>query len=147
MSEDRVEGGDALSRWLAGPGLAALDGIAGNALDVIGVIDRTLTVRYLNWTAPGLTREGVIGTSVLDLAPPDYRERARDAYERVLATGIGTRLEMLFRSHDNVLFWDVRIAPIRSGEQVIGLIAVSSDVTEQRRADADRDRFFELSLD
>jgi PAS domain S-box-containing protein len=147
MSEDRVEGGDALSRWLAGPGLAALDGIVGGALDVIGVIDPTLTVRYLNWTAPGLTREGVVGTNVLDLAPPDYRERARDAYEQVLATGVGTRLEMLFRSQDNVLFWDVRIAPIRSGDQIIGLIAISSDVTEQRRADADRDRFFSLSLD
>ena len=103
MFEDRVEGGDALSRWLAGAGLAALDGIAGSALDVIGVIDRTLTVRYLNWTAPGLTREGVIGTSVLDLAPPDFREKARETYEEVLATGIGTRLEMLFRKDENVV--------------------------------------------
>ncbi len=147
MTEDGVGGGDALSRWLAGAGLAALDGIAGSALDVIGVIDRTLTVRYLNWTAPGLTREGVIGTSVLDLSPPDFREKARETYEEVLATGIGTRLEMLFRNDENVLFWDVRVAPIRTGDQIIGLIAISSDVTEQRRAHADRDRFFSLSLD
>ena len=147
MSEDRVEGGDALSRWLSGAGLAALDGITGSALDVIGVIDRTLTVRYLNWTAPGLTREGVIGTSVLDLAPPDFREKAREAYEEVLATGIAKRLEMLFRNDENVLFWDVRVAPIRSGDQIIGLIAISSDVTEQRRVHADRDRFFSLSRD
>ena len=147
MSEDRVEGGDALAHWLAGPGLATLDGITGSALDVIGVIDATLTVRYVNWTAPGLTREGIIGSSVLDLAPPDDRERARQAYEQVLATGVGTRFEMLFRTHDNVLFWDVRVAPIRNGDRVIGLVAISSDVTEQRRAHADRDRFFSLSLD
>jgi PAS domain S-box-containing protein len=147
MSEARVEGGDALSRWLAGPGLAALDGITGNALDVVGVIDRALTVRYLNWAAPGLTREGVIGTSVLDLAPANFQDKARATYEQVLATGVGTRMEMLFRNDDNVLFWDVRIAPIRSGDQIIGLIAISSDVTEQRRAQADRDRFFSLSLD
>jgi len=147
MSEDRVEGGDALAHWLAGPGLAALDGITGSALDVVGVIDPTLTVRYVNWTAPGLTREGLIGSSVLDLAPPDYREKAREVYEEVLATGVGTRIEMLFRSHDNVLFWDVRVAPIRSGQRVIGLVTISSDVTEQRRVHADRDRFFSLSLD
>jgi len=147
MSEDRVEGGDALAHWLAGPGLAALDGITGSALDVVGVIDPSLTVRYVNWTAPGLTREGVIGSSVLDLAPPDYREKAREAYEEVLATGVGTRIEMLIRAHDNVLFWDVRVAPIRNGDRVIGLVAISSDVTEQRRAHADRDRFFSLSLD
>jgi len=147
MLEDAVEGGDALSRWLGGPGLAALDGITGSAIDVIGVIDPTLTVRYLNWVAPGLTREGVIGSNVLDLSPPDFREKARETYEKVLATGVGTRLEMLFRTEDNVLFWDVRVAPIRSGDRIIGLIAVSSDVTEQRRAHADRDRFFSLSLD
>ena len=111
MSEDRVEGGDALAHWLAGPGLAALDGITGSALDVVGVIDPTLTVRYVNWTAPGLTREGLIGSSVLDLAPPDYREKAREVYEEVLATGVGTRIEMLIRTQDNVLFWDVRVAP------------------------------------
>ena len=147
MSEDRVFGGDALGHWLAGPGLAALDGITGSALDVVGVIDATLTVRYVNWTTPSLTREGIIGSSVLDLAPPDYREKAREAYEQVLATGVGTRIEMLFRSHDNVLFWDVRVAPIRSDNRVIGLVTISSDVTEQRRAHADRDRFFSLSLD
>jgi PAS domain S-box-containing protein len=147
MSEDRVEGGDALAHWLAGPGLAALDGITGSALDVVGVIDPTLTVRYVNWTAPGLTREGIIGSSVLDLAPPDYREKAREAYESVLATGVGTRIEMLIRTQDNILFWDVRVAPIRNGDRVIGLVAISSDVTEQRRAHADRDRFFSLSLD
>src|SRR6478735_5277337 len=147
MSEDRVEGGDELAHWLSGPGLAALDGIIGSALDVVGVLDPTLTVRYVNWTAPGLTREGIVGSSVLDLAPPDSREKAREAYEQVLATGVGTRIEMLFRNQDNVLFWDVRVAPIRSGDRVIGLVAISSDVTEQRRAHADRDRFFALSLD
>ena len=41
----------------------------------------------------------------------------------------------------------MRVAPIRSGDRVIGLVAISSDVTEQRRAHADRDRFFSLSLD
>jgi hypothetical protein len=41
--------GDTLSRWLAGDGRATLDGIAGEALDVIGVIDRSLTIRYVNW--------------------------------------------------------------------------------------------------
>ena len=142
-----MEGGDELAHWLAGPGLAALDGIIGSALDVVGVLDPTLTVRYVNWTAPGLTREGIVGSSVLDLAPPDSREKAREAYEQVLATGVGTRIEMLFRNQDNVLFWDVRVAPIRSGDRVIGLVAISSDVTEQRRAHADRDRFFALSLD
>ncbi|HKO48593.1 MAG TPA: PAS domain-containing protein [Polyangiaceae bacterium] len=147
MSEYRAEDGDPLARWLAGPGLSALDALTGGALDVIGVMDRDLTVRYLNWAAAGMKREQLIGTSTLDLAPPDCREAARQAYMKVLQTGVGERLEMMFRAGNTVLLWDVRIGPIRSGDQVIGLIAISTDVTEQRSAYADRDRFFSLSLD
>lgn len=39
------------------------------------------------------------------------------------------------------------MAPIRSGDQIIRVIAISSDLTEQRGAHADRDRFFSISLD
>ena len=39
------------------------------------------------------------------------------------------------------------MGPIRFEGEVIGLFAVTSDVTEQRSAGADRERFFSLSLD
>jgi PAS domain S-box-containing protein len=139
--------GDALSRWLAGDGRAALDGITGEALDVIGVIDRSLTVRYLNWTVQGLTREGIIGHSVLDLVPQGYRELARATYTEALRTGAGARFETMYADGENLLIWDVRVGPIRFAGEVIGLIVITNNVTEQRREQADRDRFFSLSLD
>ena len=142
-----VSEGDALSRWLAGDGRAALDGITGEALDVIGVIDRSLTVRYLNWTVPGLTRETIIGNSVLDLVPQGYRELARATYTEALRTGAGARFETMYADGENLLIWDVRVGPIRCEGEVIGLIVVTNNVTEQRREQADRDRFFSLSLD
>jgi PAS domain S-box-containing protein len=144
---DEGEEGDALSRWLQGAGLETLRAITGGALDVVGVIDRELKIRYLNWATPGLSPEGLIGSNVLDLAPPDRREAARGVYTKVLATGVGERLEMMYRGDAGVLVWDVRVGPIRSAGQVIGLVTISTDVTEQRRADVDRDRFFSLSLD
>ena len=55
---------DPLSRWLSGDGLTALDAITGEALDIVGVMDRQLTMRYVNWTAPGLTRESVVGRNL-----------------------------------------------------------------------------------
>ena len=33
-------------------------------MDIVGVLDRELTVRYLNWTAPSITRDAVVGRSV-----------------------------------------------------------------------------------
>ncbi len=139
--------GDVLDQWLRGEGLAMLDHITGGALDVVGVVDRDLVIRYVNWTAPGLTREGVVGNSVLDLVPPGYKDLSRDIYQQVLRTGVGARFETMYRDEHGVLIWVVRVGPIRHEGEVIGLVAITTDVTEQRREYADRDRFFSLSLD
>jgi PAS domain S-box-containing protein len=147
MSGARAEDGDALSCWLAGPGLEAVHGILGSAMDVLGVLDRQLTIRYLNWTAAGLKREDVVGLSVLDLAPPDHRELALSTYRKVLATGVSERFEMMYRNAAGILMWDVRVGPIRAGDEIIGLVLITSDETERRRANADRERFFSLSRD
>ncbi len=116
-------------------------------MDVIGVLDRDLTIRYLNWAAAGLKRENLVGLSVLDLAPPDYKELAEATYRRVLATGQRERFEMMYSDAKGILMWDVRVGPILSEGAVVGLILITSDQTEQRRANSDRDRFFALSLD
>lgn len=138
---------DALSRWLTGDGLATLDAITGEALDIVGVLDRELTVRYLNRTAVDVAREDLVGRSVLDLVSPGYREVASDVYTEVLRTGRGTRFETLYNDHGNLLVWEVRVGPIRFEGSVIGLIVLTDNVTERRREHADRDRFFSLSLD
>ena len=145
MAEGRAE--DPWSRWLAGGGLEAIDAIASEALDVIGIMDQQLTLRYINWTGPSVTRAGILGRSVLELVPPDHLELARSTYRRVLESGVGTRFETMYRDSSGLHVWDVRLGPIRHQGEVIGLIAITSNVTEQRRAHADRDRFFSLSLD
>src|SRR5688500_7891063 len=109
-----------LARWLSGEGLAALDAITGEADDIIGVMDRSLTVRYVNRTVPGLTREMVIGQSVLALVPPGYQDKARNVYTEVLRTGVGTRFETMYRDpvHGMMIF-EVRVGPVRSHGEVI----------------------------
>jgi two-component system cell cycle sensor histidine kinase/response regulator CckA len=138
---------DPLSRWLTTEGVSTLDAITGGALDIVGVMDRDLTVRYLNWTTAGLERKAVIGSSVLDLVPPAYRDTARETYLNVLRTGNGARFETMYKDGADLLVFDVRVGPIRFEGEVIGLIAMTDNVTELRRARADRDRFFSLSLD
>jgi PAS domain S-box-containing protein len=136
-----------LSRWLASAGVATLDAILAQAPDVVGIMDPTLTIRYLNWTAPGLTRERLVGGSVLDLVPPAYREISQKAYLQVLETGEPTHFETLYRDERGILVWDVRVGPIRHAGAIIGLIVLTANVTEERSAHADRERFFSLSLD
>jgi PAS domain S-box-containing protein len=138
---------DPLSHWLAGPGLATLDAIMGEAVDVVGVVDPALKVRYLNWTVPELTREAVVGRNVLELVPAGFHDVAEQTYRGVLRTGIGTRFETMYADADAFRIWDVRVGPIRSHGAVVGLIVITNEVTEQRRDQADRERFFSLSLD
>jgi two-component system cell cycle sensor histidine kinase/response regulator CckA len=126
---------------------SVLDALTAGALDIIGVMDRDLIVRYVNRTAPGLTRQDVIGRSMRELIAPEDVELTHATFTRVLQTGIGARFEAMNRSNDEVFIWDIRVGPIHAGGVVIGLLAITSNVTEQRRAQADRDRFFSLSLD
>jgi two-component system cell cycle sensor histidine kinase/response regulator CckA len=138
---------DVLDRWLSGEGLATLDALTRGAPEVLGVTDRDFIVRYVNWTAPGLARADTIGYSVFNLVPPGYQEVARECFERVLRTGTMASFETMFPGLDGVIIWMVRAGPIMHEGQVIGVLTISGDVTEERRAGADRDRFFSLSLD
>jgi len=118
-----------------------------HAVDVIGVVDGDLRIRYLNWTTEGLRREDMVGGNAIDLAPPDYRGIAEETYRGVLRSGEGAQFDIVSEVAGTVRMWDVRVGPIRFQEAIVGLIITTSDVTEQRRAHADRDRFFSLSLD
>jgi two-component system cell cycle sensor histidine kinase/response regulator CckA len=110
-------------------------------------MDTDFVIRYVNWTAPGLKREDVVGHSVFNLVPPGYADTAREAFEKVVRTAAPASFETMYRNEHGVLIWMVRVGPILQAGQVIGLVTINTDVTEQRRGEADRDRFFALSND
>jgi len=132
---------------LSDDALAALDAIAGESPDVLGIVDRELIIRYVNWVAPGLTIEAVVGHSVFNLVPPEYARAARDAFEKVLHTGSASSFETMYGTPNGLIIWHVRLGPIRVAGEVVGVFCINSDVTAQRREAADRDRFFSLTRD
>jgi len=138
---------EVLREWLRGDGVATLDRITAGSPDVVGVIDLDYVVHYVNWTAPGLTRDTVIGHSTFNLIPPECVDIARAAFDKALRSAGTARFEMLFRGELGALIWVVRVGPIVHEGKVIGAFTISTDVTEERRGTLDRDRFFALSLD
>jgi two-component system cell cycle sensor histidine kinase/response regulator CckA len=138
---------DVLEEWLNGEGQAFLDRITGGSPDVVGVMDRDYVIRYVNFTTPGLSREQVIGTSAFDLIPPADNLQARAAFDQAIHHGKPARFEMFYRGEYGVLVWMVRVGPIVHEGEVIGAFTINTDVTEERRASLDRDRFFALSND
>ncbi len=144
---EEPKGEDLLAKWLDSEGLATLDRIIGGSTDVLGIIDRDYVIRYVTHTAPGLTREGVVGHSTFNLIPPESTQSARESFDHVLSTGEPSSFEMTFSSERGPIVYVVRVSPVLNQGEVIGAFTVSSDVTEERRGTVDRDRFFSLSLD
>jgi len=71
-----------------------LETLTRHSPDVIMLLDLQQRIEFINWTAPGLTPEQVIGTPIFEYVPPDQHEAMRACFARVLATGApasGTR--------------------------------------------------------
>jgi PAS domain S-box-containing protein len=133
------------SPWALTP---AAQSIADLSPDNIMVLDLDGVIRYINWTVPDLTREQVVGTPVFNYVPEHYRAGYRQCLARAHQTRERDRYEMAYAASDGeVSYWESRIAPIVIGDAVTGFTVSSSNVSERRKAAADRDRFFNLSTE
>jgi PAS domain S-box-containing protein len=127
---------------------ASTRSIAENSPDNIMLLDREARIRYINFTVPDLSREAVYGTLVYEFVPAEFRDAMRHCFERVLATGKADRYETSYISKDgDISVWESRVGAVMRGGEVAGFAVISSNVSERRKAAADRDRFFNLSLD
>jgi PAS domain S-box-containing protein len=128
---------------------ASLDAIARQIPDNLIVIDREYRIRFINWTVPDLTVEGVLGTDVHAYVPEHQRGKSIDACERAFSTGENVRFPTeYFAADGSISRWETRIVPLRgSSGQVDRLLQISTNVTEREEASAERASFFQLSLD
>jgi PAS domain S-box-containing protein len=131
--------------WAIDP---ATQSIAENSPDNIMLLDPEGRIRYINWTVPDLSREQVIGTPVTGYVPEASRSCIEACLERVRQTHQHDRYETSYVAADGeVSYWESRVAPVVQRGKLTGFTVNSSNVSERRKAAADRDRFFNLSID
>jgi PAS domain S-box-containing protein len=131
---------------LSGPVLRSL---TANAPDAIFVLDLDERIQFINWAAGGLTVEGVIGTQAYEYVPVEQRAAMRECFDAVRRTHKPGSYQNVYTNpvDGNVSFWESRVAPVLQQGEVLGLVVISSDVTERREAAAQRELLFSLSLD
>ena len=127
---------------------AKLRRITEHAPDVTMVLDTECQIQFINWTAPGLSVDQVLGTSVYTYVPADQHAAMRTCFRTVRETGQpGGYGNVYDAPGGGKLEWESRVAPITDGGEVIGFTVFSRDVTQRNASDRERTRFFDLSVD
>jgi PAS domain S-box-containing protein len=144
-----------LKRSLVTAGSGALDldraewlsSILAHSPDVISIVDLEGGLIYLSRTAIDVDPRTLLGRSTADFVPPPYRERWLEALRLAARTRSSQRIEILSAS---AYWWDTRIIPIEREGTVTSLLTIGTDVTAQKRAEAElalRDAQLRLALE
>jgi PAS domain S-box-containing protein len=114
-----------------------LRSVVDNVPAIIARLNLDGTLAFVNQVMPGFTCEQMLGRHVTDLVVADRR----DDMERMLADSIATGRAKSFESpgagpEGALTVYSWRVAPVREGERVTGLIGIATDVTETKQAEA-----------
>jgi PAS domain S-box-containing protein len=106
-----------------------------SAPQVICQVDREERIRFMNHLIPPLTMEQVLGASLYEFIPPNFRESVRRTIQGVLETGRVDSFEVLGPVQSEESRWyDVTVGPVFEEGTVTSLILIASDIHERRRA-------------
>ena len=104
--------------------------------DHVMLLDCDGTVRFINHAVPGLSVEQVLGTSVHDHVPEDFRQTAADCFRQVASSRQIGMYETNYHTDDGDLrHFEVRVAPVLDKGEAVALISNSHDITERKQAE------------
>ncbi len=100
--------------------------------DNIFSVDLDYKISYINRVAPGLTREGVIGTSVVQLVTEEDREMVKALLDKVVSEGTEEGFFTKYYGPNGIVVnYSSKVTPIFNEEKVVGATFISRDVTDQ----------------
>jgi len=145
--ETKLDGAifDVTQRWTAENERLKLASIVESSDDAI--MAASLDGRLSSWNSGaervfGYTAEEIIGKPIAILAPPGREHEQHSLFEQITAGQATAHLESVRRRKDGGLI-DVSFtfSPLRDASgAVIGASAIAHDITERRRAEAERER-------
>lgn len=110
-----------------------------NSLDLLAIVDRDGTIRFMNRTVPGLTVEGVVGRTVFDFSQPEYHDVLKASIMQAFQTGQADRLESSgVGPHGSVARYETRFGTVKRHGQVVAVMLIITDITERKLAEEAR---------
>ena len=116
--------------------------IAENPFDFVVVIDRNYRYVYVNHTAPGITRESLIGLATpFDFAHPHDHATMRAAFIKTFETGSATSYEVFVGQLD--AWYSSIVGPIIEDGVVTCVTILTRDITAEKKAEEQQRRLQE----
>ncbi len=110
-----------------------LGSIVQNSPDFIALVDRDLTIDYLNRSVPDLDPEEMVGQNLLDFILPEFHDLVRERNDAVFATGEGTQFEITGFGPDGTIAWYAsRLGPVIVDGRVVSVVHTSRDITKRK---------------
>lgn len=106
----------------------------GNS-DHIFTINHKREIVFINHAAPGLTRDQVIGTPILNLVVPQDRKMVGKVLDKVFNKRVTEQYETSYESPESTLHYSTKVSPLIENNRVFGATFVSRDVTKLMESD------------
>lgn len=112
------------------------ENIVRNSPDFVALVDRDLTITYLNQSISNLNPQDMFGTNLLDYILPEFHDLVRERNDAVFATGETTRFEITGMGPDGTTAWySSRLGPIMVDGQIVSVVHTSRDITKRKLAE------------
>lgn len=107
-----------------------------NSPDYVAMLDLEGRVLFINRTGEHLTEEQVVGHTMYEHAPADYRDEIRECFERVAETRRPDQFESEYHApNGDIAVFACRVAPLIKNDEVVGVILNATNVTEKKQAE------------
>jgi len=107
--------------------------LAENSPNVIMAIDRDGHILYRNKALPSPVVGDTRDDNFFDQLAPAFRHTCRERVAEIFHGGQAAHFDC---ATDGPTLWQVRIAPIETGQQIIAVMVILIDITERQKADA-----------
>jgi PAS domain S-box-containing protein len=117
-----------------------------SAPNIIMLVDGDGTIHFINQTVSGIEPKDVIGKkSLYEYIEPEYHDVVRKTTNEVFNTGKLGSYEIRGVGPDGTTSWyQTKVGPVKDGQRIVALILISSDVTEHKQVEEERQRAAKL---